>query len=130
MRRTLQITMLTVAAVPLILGLLNLIAGAEAFVPADQVSADLDSMLRFYAVWFTAVFFLTIWCVRNLDIAGPVMLIMFSTMALGGLARLWSIYQVGMPAPSMIGAAVIEIAVLLFVPWHRAVLKRSAAITS
>lgn len=125
MRRSLQITMLVVAAVPLALGTLSLVLGAGQFLPADQVTASLDNQLRFYAVWFTVVFFLTIWCVRNLDIAGPVMRIMFVTMALGGLARVFSISQVGLPDPPMIGAAIVEIGVLAFIPWHAAVMRRS-----
>jgi len=104
---------------------MNLIQGASAFVPPEHVNANLDSMLRFYAVWFSGLFFLTIWCVRNLDSSGPVLMIMFVTMALGGVARLFSMSQIGMPDPPMLGATAIEIGVLLFIPWHRAVVRRS-----
>jgi hypothetical protein len=88
MRRTLQITLIIVAAIPLILGLLNLSGGAAAFVPPEAVSPSLDSQMRFYAVWFMLPFFVTIWIVRNLDVAGPIMLITFGTMALAGCARI------------------------------------------
>ncbi|MEM1125660.1 MAG: DUF4345 domain-containing protein [Bacteroidota bacterium] len=121
MRRALQITMLVVAAVPLALGTMTFMFGAGQFLPPEQVTASLDNQIRFYAVWFTVVFFLTIWCVRNLDIAGPVMRIMFITMALGGMARLYSISQLGLPDAPMIGTAVVEIGVLAFIPWHAAV---------
>ena len=124
MKRSLQLTMLVVAAIPLVLGIINFVLGAGRFVPADQVTANLDNQLRFYAVWFTAVFFLTVWCVRHLDIAGPVMRIVFIVMGVGGLARLYSMSQVGFPDPPMIGAAVIEIGVLAFIPWHAAVLRQ------
>ncbi len=124
MRRTLQITMLVVATIPLMVGIINFIFGAGRFVPTDQVTANLDNQLRFYAIWFTLVFFLTIWCVRNLEIAGPVMRIMFITMALGGVARLYSMSQVGLPDPPMIVATVVEISVLAFIPWHSMVMRR------
>ncbi|MEM6616221.1 MAG: DUF4345 domain-containing protein [Pseudomonadota bacterium] len=127
MKRALQITMLTVAAVPLMLGIMNLIGGAAAFVPPEHVNANLDNMLRFYAVWFTLVFFLTIWCVRNLEIARPVMVIMFSVMALGGVARLFSMTQVGLPDVPMLVATAVEIGVLGFIPWHAAVMRSSDA---
>lgn len=131
MKRTLQVTLLIVAAIPLALGIMNFILGAGQFVSPDQINANLDSQLRFYAIWFTAVFFLTIWCVRNLEIAGPVLQIMFVTMALGGVARLYSISQVGTPDPTMIGATIIEIGVLAFIPWHAAVMRNQnrAAVT-
>ena len=84
-------------------------------------------MWRFYSVWFTVAFFLTVWCARNLDIAGPVMRIMFTVMAVGGLARLVSIWQVGVPEAPMIGAIAIEIGVLAFIPWHNAVVRSQTA---
>ena len=124
MKRALQFTMLIVAAIPMTLGIMNFILGAGQFVPTDQINANLDRQLRFYAIWFTAVFFLTIWCVRNLEIAGPVMQIMFITMAFGGLARLYSITRVGLPDPPMIGATLVEIGVLAFIPWHAMVMRQ------
>ena len=123
MKRALQITMLVTAAIPLVLGIVNLIFGAQRFVAANEVTANLDSQLRFYAVWFAGLFFLTLWCVRNLEIAGPVMRIMFITMAIGGVARIYSLGTVGIPDVPMIGAIVIEIAVLAFIPWHAAYMR-------
>jgi hypothetical protein len=41
------------------------------------------------------------------------------------VARLYSMLDVGVPEPAMIGAAVVEIATLLFIPWHRAVIRRN-----
>lgn len=126
MKRALQMSMLTAATIPLVLGIVNLVSGAGRFVPVEQINANLDNQLRFYAVWFTAVFFLTIWCVRNLEIAGPVMQIMFVVMALGGVARLYSMNVVGLPDPPMLIATFIEIAVLLFIPWHAYVMRNQA----
>ena len=124
MRRTLQITMLIVSFIPFALGVMNFIGGAAAFVPAEHVSANLDSQMRFYAVWFMLPLFMTIWIVRNLDIAGPVMQITFGTMALAGVARIYSASQIGVPDPQMIVGGAIEILVLLFIPWHAAVIRQ------
>jgi len=66
-------------------------------------------------------FFITIWIVRNLDTAGPVMMIVYGTMGLGGLARLYSMSQLGAPDPVMVGATVVELATPLFILWQRAV---------
>ncbi len=74
-------------------------------------------------------FFNTVWIVRNLDIAGPVLMISFGRMALGGFARFSSMVNVGMPEPEMIGAAAVEIATLLFIPWHRAVFPHTRGAT-
>lgn len=92
MRRPLQVAMLFVATAPLVLGLINAITGAGQFVDDSALADDgaftvaLDGQLRFSGIWFTLAFFLTVWVVRNLDIAGPVLRIMFAVMAAGGLA--------------------------------------------
>lgn len=126
MRRALQISMLTLAFVPFLLGVMNFLNGAGQFLPEDQIFPEIDSQLRFYSVWFMFFFFITIWIVRNLDTAGPVMMIVYGTMGLGGVARLYSISQVGAPDPMMIGATVVELATPLFILWHRAVIRRTA----
>ena len=95
--------------------------------PPETITPSLDSQMRFHAVWFMLPLFVTIWIVRNLDVAGPVMQITFGTMALAGCARIVSALQYGMPEPAMIGAIVIEIGVLLFLPWHRSVIRQSSA---
>jgi hypothetical protein len=126
MRRTLQITLLVLSFVPFMLGAVNLLNGAGQFLPPEEIFPEIDSQLRFYSVWFMFFFFITIWIVRNLDTAGPVLMIVYGTMALGGLARLYSMTQVGLPDPTMIGATVVELATALFIPWHRAVVRRPA----
>lgn len=118
MKRSLQITMLVLATIPLVRGILNFLAGAGGVVPADQITVDLDSQLRANGIWFTVVFFLTIWCIRNLEIAGPVMRIMFIIMALSGVARLYSLVTFGAFDPESVVAVTIEIGVLAFIPWH------------
>lgn len=121
MRRTLQVSMLTLSFIPFLIGVMNFVNGAGQFLPPDQIFPEIDSQLRFYSVWFMFFFFITIWIVRNLDTAGPVMMIVYGTMGLGCLARLYSMSQLGAPDPVMIGATVVELATPLFILWHRAV---------
>lgn len=124
MRRTLQITMVTLAFVPFMLGVMIFLNGASWFLPPDQVFPEIDSHLRFNSVWFMFFFFITIWIVRNLDTAGPVMMIVYGSMGLGGIARLYSMSQLGLPDPAMVIAACVELATPLFILWHRAVVGR------
>jgi len=130
MRRAFQITIVVVSSIPLLLGIVNFYLGAGRIVPTDQVTANLDSMWRFYSVWFTAVFFLSVWAARNLEISGPVLRIMFGVMAAGGLARVYSIMQEGVPEVPMVAAIAIEIGVLAFIPWHNAVLRQQSVQTA
>ena len=123
MRRALQISMLTLSFIPFLIGVMNLVNGAGQFLPPEQIFPEIDSQLRFYSVWFMFFFIITIWIVRNLDTAGPVLMIVYGTMGLGGIARLYSMSQLGAPDPVMIGATVVELATPLFILWHRAVVR-------
>ena len=125
MVRTLQVALLAAGAIPLVLGLMNFVAGAQApWLPDAPVTANADNQLRFYAIWFTLPFFLAVWMVLNLRQALPVAIIMFSVMGAAGLARLYSVTQVGWPDPPMIGAMAIEIGFALFIPWIAYVTRR------
>jgi len=125
MRRVFQITLLVVAFVPFALGAMTLFEGAVRFVTEDVVTAKLDSQIRFSAVRSMLPFFLTIWIVRNLDHAGSVLVVILGATAAGGLARIVSATQYGLPEPAMAGVIVFEIAVLLFIPWYRVVVGRA-----
>lgn len=125
MVRTLQIALIIAGTIPLVLGLTNFLAGASApWVPDGPANASIDNQLRFYAVWFTLPFFMAVWMARNLDRALPIALILFGVMFLAGLARLYSISQVGWPDPPMVAAMVIELVLVLFVPWIAYVTRR------
>lgn len=125
MRRAFQTALVVVAFIPFVLGIVNLIGGAALFVPGGAVTPGLDSQMRFYAVASMLPFFITLWIVRNLDTAGPVLTITLITTAFTGLARILSVIQYGLPEPAMIFAIVIEIGVIVFIPWHRMIVKRT-----
>ncbi|MEL6234541.1 MAG: DUF4345 domain-containing protein [Pseudomonadota bacterium] len=122
MRQTFQITLLSVALIPFVLGAMNFVGGAAAFVPADEVTARLDSQMRFSAIWSMLPFFITLWIVQHLERAGPVLVMTLGATALAGLARAYSATQYGLPEPFTLGIIVFEIGVLLFIPWHRRVI--------
>jgi hypothetical protein len=125
MIRTLQIALIVASLPPLLLGLMNFFAGASAdWMPDGAGSANADNQLRFYAIWFMAPFPFAVWMALNLRSALPVAGIVFGTMFLGGLARLYSVTQVGLPDPPMIGAMIVEMAVVLFIPWIAYVQRR------
>ena len=118
MKRTLQVALIVAGSVPLALGLMNFVQGAEApWLPQGDVSPNTDNQARFYAIWFTLPFLMSVWMARNLASALPVAQILFGTMCLAGFARLYSVTQVGWPDPPMIGAMIAEIVLIGFVPW-------------
>ena len=125
MVRALQISLIVAGTIPLILGIMNFLGGAEApWIPDGAATPSMDNQLRFYAIWFILPFPLAIWLARNLRQAMPIAQILFGTMFLAGLARLYSITEVGYPEPAMIGAMAVEIIFVLFIPWIAFVQRR------
>ncbi len=118
MIRVFQIVLVVSNLVPLILGVAVAVNGASFLVPDHTVDTSSAAQIRVYATWFTAIFFLSVWIARNIEISGPVLRIVFGLVALAGLSRLVTMVGLGdFPASTLI-AAIIEIATVLFIPWH------------
>ena len=86
--------------------------------PEGQITADFDAQIRVYELWFTAIFFLSLWMAFNVETCGSVLEIVVSLVALAGALRIYAMFAMGeFPVSTLIGA-IIEIAVPGFVPWH------------
>lgn len=121
-----RITLLILAIVPLITGVVDLLLGAQAINtlgPALSVesleNATLNSQLRFFAaIWLGYGAGLII---VAMDVEKHVVLfrLLAIFLFLSGIGRLASIVQFGMPAPPLVVATGIE---LVFIPilyiWH------------
>lgn len=124
MKRLFQIVLVGSNAVPLLTGLLAAFTGAALFVPVEQTTTDFHAQIRVYGIWFTGLFWLSLWMAFNIKTCGPVLKIVFSLIAIAGVLRIYTMVAEGeFPATTLAGA-VVEIATLLFIPWHRHVLKQ------
>lgn len=124
MKRLFQIVLVGSNAVPLLTGLLAAFTGAALFVPVEQITTDFNAQIRVYGLWFTGVFWLSLWMAFNIKTCGPVLKIVFSLIALAGILRIYTMVSAGeFPVTTLVGA-VVEIATLLLIPWHQHVLKQ------
>lgn len=121
MRRTFQTLLLLAAFLPFLLGVMTLLQGAGRWVPEEMVTAKLDSQMRFSAIRSMLPFLLMFWIIRNLERAGTVLTIIIVATALGGVARIISALEYGLPSPMTAGIIAFEIGVLAFIPWYWAV---------
>lgn len=123
-KRMFQIVLVVSNLVPLITGLLVAVFGVSLFVPLEHVEVDFAAQVRVYAIWFTGVFFLCVWIARNMAISGPVLAILACLIALAGASRVYTMVTLGDYPTSTVIAAVVEMAVIVFIPWHRYLLKQ------
>ena len=112
--------------IPLTTGLLAAFTGAALFAYEGQITVDFDAQVRVCGLRFTAIFFLSLWMAFNVETCGPVLKIVFSVVALTCALRIYAMFAMGeFPISTPIGA-IVEIAMLSFIPWHRRILLRTA----
>ena len=125
MKRALQVVLAFVAVTPLVVGGLNLWFGAAMHMPAESVTPEIDSQIRFFAVWFMAAGALGAYMIPDVERHRGLFTIVFAAMGLAALARLMSAVTVGWPEASMLGAMVFEGALVLLIPWQALVARRT-----
>ncbi len=123
MRRTLEIFVLLFGLTCIAISLVHIAIGPSAIPGSVPVNATMDSEDRFYATLFLGFGVALAWCSRKLEarrtVFGWLMLLFF----LGGVARVISALQVGMPNTffQVMGALELILPPLLWW-WHRKVM--------
>lgn len=125
MRATLQFLMVALALIPLFFGTLNLLVGAERFIPAISVTAALDSQFRFQSAWYLGLAGVVFWMVPRIEREGTLFAIVVICLFLGGLGRAWAWYTLGPPPAPMQYAMVLELSLPLLLPLQAFVAKRT-----
>ncbi|MEM9105247.1 MAG: DUF4345 domain-containing protein [Pseudomonadota bacterium] len=125
MKRAFQIVLVVSNLVPLLLGIAVAINGAAFFVPINVIDASFEAQIRVYAIWFTGIFFLSVWMAFNIETCGPILRIVFSLVALAGASRVYSMVSMGSYPTSTAIAAVVEMATIVFIPWHGYLIKKA-----
>ena len=115
MKRALQITLAILSLIPAYYGVRNTLTGAVQFMPAEQVTAAIDSQFRFQSGWYVGLALLLWWIIPQIERQTMAFRIMALAIFLGGLGRLLSYTTLG-PAPgSAFPAMIFELSMPLFV---------------
>jgi hypothetical protein len=123
-KRALQITMGTLALIPVTTGLVGLLGLRDPLYVRFGVVPNvvLDSNLRFFAgVWLGVGVTLFV-ILRRIERHGPIFRALWAMIFLGGLGRVLSIVDAGWPPVPFLGVLALELlGAPLFVLWHRRV---------
>ena len=109
-KRLLQIVVSIACFVPLLAGSTGVLRGA-AWLQHGMVSVDLDSHFRYVSGIFLGVGIAFASCVPAIETKGARLRMLVAFVVLGGIARLFSLAEVGMPGPGMQFGLVMELAV-------------------
>lgn len=121
MKRSLQAVLGVLTIIPLVFGVLNFWLGAAMHMPAEHVTPNIDSHVRFQFTWFFGLAVLFWYMIPRIEDHTTLFRIIVAVMFVGGLGRLLSISQVGMPATPIVAAMVLELLMPLLIPWQSAV---------
>lgn len=124
MKLGLQIVLGLLSLIPLLLGIQN-IGGGAAVLNEGPVSAALDSQFRYLSAFYLSLTFLTWWMIPNIERHAVPLRILIGVIFLGGLARAYSLMQVGHPGPDLYAGMIIELVLIITIPWQALVAKRA-----
>ena len=109
-KRLLQAVIAIACIVPLSAGSMGVLRGA-AWLQYGAVATDLDSHFRYVSGIFLGVGFAFASCIPRIENKGARLRMLVGFVVLGGLARLFSLAQVGVPGAGMQFGLAMELAV-------------------
>ena len=126
MLRGLQLVLAVLSLVPLTFGLINTVGGAGLLLPQDAVTAAMDSQFRFQSAWYLALAVIIWWMIPQVERQTALFRIIVAFVFIGGLARLWSAFTLGMPPSDMFAGMVLELVLPVLIPWQARVASSAA----
>ncbi len=109
MRTWLQVLIGLFAVTDIFIALLHITLGPSVIPGSIPVNATMDSEDRFYATLFLAYGVALLWCIPDIENKSRVVYFLMATFFVGGLARLVSMAQVGLPNDFFIAMTAIEL---------------------
>ncbi len=118
MRRAFQIVVAILSLIPIGFGSVNFIHGAARYMPAEAVTAPIDSQFRFESAIYVAFGLMLWWMIPRLETTKTPFRLVAAGIFAGGIGRVISYTQYGEPLPPMVYGMYLELAMPLFVAWH------------
>jgi hypothetical protein len=125
-RRLLQVAVALACCVPFSASLMGIARGA-AWLERGAVATDLDSHFRYLSGIFLVLGIAFASCIANIESKGPRFRLLGAMVVAGGLARLVSLFAVGVPGNGMLFGFAMELGVVpLLMAWQARVAGRAA----
>ena len=124
-RKWLRVLVTVMGLVMVVAGGLTVVFGA-AFAPHEGlVTPDVDSEMRFYAVWYVAMGVLMLRAAPRVESESLVIRLVGGGFFVAGCARILSWIAVGRPHVSLVALLVIELMLpVVIIPWQAWVARR------
>jgi hypothetical protein len=118
-RKYLQRLMVGLALVPVATGAVSLVLGTDAISAAGTPSANTESELRFYAVWWIGAGLFLASLAPHIEERGRELRVVCALLALGGVGRALGVADKGWPKPMFVVLMALELLLpLVLVLWQ------------
>lgn len=121
MHKTYQMFMGLFGVTVIFIAMLHILYGPSVIPGSIPVNATMDSEDRFYATIFLGYGAALLWCVRDIERKSRVVYLLAGIFFAGGLSRLMSMADVGMPIAFFIIMTILELIIpffMVFMQWR------------
>jgi hypothetical protein len=126
-RKGFQVLLGVLGTVMIVAGSLTLLFGASIVPGEGNVSPDVDSEMRFYAVWYVVAGALLLRTIPRVELETGVIRLIAAAFFVAGCARALSWAVEGRPSSFAIALMVVELVIPFVVFWWQLVLARRAS---
>lgn len=126
MKRGLQMVLGALSLIPLLVASLGLLFGAGRFIPEEVITPGFDSHYRYITGYYLSLTLFTWWVIPNIERHMIPLRIVSAAIFMGGVGRLVSMLEVGLPGPVMVGFTVFELLFPLVLLWQARLPKDSS----
>lgn len=118
MKRGLQIFLGVLSLIPLLVASLALLFGTGRFLPEEVVTPAFDSHYRYIAGYYLSLTLFAWWIIPNIETHVTPLRIVSAAVFMGGVGRVMSMLEVGVPGPAAIGFTALELLFPLLLLWQ------------
>ncbi len=126
LKKSFQIFLGLFGVIAILIASLHIFFGPSAIPGSVPVNPTMDSEDRFYATLFAAFGVALIWCIKDIEKKAREVYFLTATFFIGGLARVVSISQVGLPNLFFIAMTILELVIPVYMAYAQYQIVREA----
>jgi hypothetical protein len=118
MKRGLQLTLAVLSMIPILVGVTGIVLGTSRWLPANMIAPEFDSHYRYIAGYYISLGMLGLWIIPSIEKHRSLFRIVCASVFMGGIGRVVSISQVGLPGSMALFFTAFELCFPLLLFWQ------------